>query len=135
MSELEDIKLQALLQGMKLETPEPNFSVRVMNKIFEENSALERIKSEKVLGKGFWVIMLLFIALLAIVFLMSSNGANAESQLQTLLPEAGARVSEGYDSFFSKLGGIPVATGAIFIAFSILLFFDRIVNLNSEVFV
>ena len=134
MNELEDIKLQALLQGMKLDSPEPNFSVRVMNKIFEESTALERIKSEKVLGKGFWIIMVLFIALLAMVFFMQNTGTQTDGQLQSILPEMNSGVSESYDSFFSKLGSLPLAVGAIMAAFSVLIFLDRFISSNSKVF-
>lgn len=134
MNELEDIKLKALLQGMKLDSPEPNFSVRVMNKIFEESTALERIKSEKVLGKGFWIIMILFIALLAMVFFMQNTGTQPDGQLQSILPEMNSGVLESYDSFFSKLGSLPLAVGAIMAAFSVLIFLDRFISSNSKVF-
>lgn len=134
MSELEDIKLQALLQGITLDSPEPNFSVRVMNKIFEEDNALEKIKSEKILGLGFWIIMFLFVALLLVVFFMYNTGAQPESQVQGLLPEMNGGVSESYNSFFDKLGSIPLAIGAIMAAFSVLLFLDRFITSNSKVF-
>lgn len=134
MNELEDIKLQALLQSMKLESPKPNFSVRVMNKIFEESSVLERIKSEKVLGKGFWIIMALFVTLMVLVFVLQNNGIGADSQIQSLLPEASSKVSEGYNSFFSKMGSIPLGIGGILAAFSVLLFLDRFISSNSKVF-
>ena len=134
MNELEDIKLQALLQSMKLDSPKPNFSVRVMNKIFEEDNALDKIKSEKILGKGFWIIMTLFVALMALVFVMQNNGIDAESQVQNLLPEVGSRVSEGYNTFFSKLGSIPLGIGGILAAFSVLIFLDRFISSNSKVF-
>lgn len=134
MNELEDIKLQALLQNMKLDSPEPNFSVRVMNKIFEEKNVLETIKSEKILGKGFWIIMLLFLALMAMVFVINSTGIQPESQVQNLLPEIRSGVSEGYNTFFSKISHLPLAIGGILAAFSVLLFLDRIVIANSKIF-
>lgn len=135
MSELEDIKLQALLQGMKLESPNPNFSVGVMNKIFEENNALEKIKSEKVLGKGFWIISSLFVTLLILIFIFSNSGMSTDSQLLNLLPDSSSRASEGFHSILSRLGGIPLMVGAIFAAFSTLLFLDRFISSNSKVFV
>ena len=58
MNDIEDIKLKTLLQKMKLESPKANFSVRVMNKIFEEENVLNKIKSERILGKGFWIIII-----------------------------------------------------------------------------
>jgi uncharacterized BrkB/YihY/UPF0761 family membrane protein len=134
MSELEDIKLKALLQKMKLDSPGPNFSVRVMNKIFEETSVLERIKSEKVLGKGFWMILILFVTLLGIVVVTYTTGIQPESQLQGLLPEMNGSFTQGYQSIFSKIGTIPLSVAGFFAAFSVLLFIDRFINSNSKVF-
>jgi hypothetical protein len=134
MNELEDIKLKALLQQMKLDSPEPNFSVRVMNKIFEENSVLERIKSEKVLGRGFWIILILFVILLAAIFIIYNSGAQPESQLQTLLPEVNSGVTEGYKSIFNKMGTVPLSIAGILIASSVLLFIDRFISSNTKIF-
>ncbi len=134
MNELEDIKLKALLQQMKLDSPEPNFSVRVMNKIFEEDSVLERIKSEKVLGKGFWIILILFVALLAAIFVMYNTGVQPESQIQGLLPEVKGGVTESYNSLFNKLGTVPLSIAGIFIASSVLIFIDKFISSNSKIF-
>jgi len=134
MNELEDIKLKALLQKMELDKPKPNFSVRVMNKIFEENPALEKIKSERVLGKGFWIISILFVALLAVIFVLSNSGIQAESQINNLLPELNSGLSTGYQSFFEKIGMVPLSIAGILFATSILLFIDRFISSNSRVF-
>ena len=135
MSELEDIKLKALLNEMKLESPSANFSVRVMNKIFEEDSVIERIKKEKVLGKGFWIIIILFIALLATIVLLSNSGIQADGQIANLLPKVNSEVSNGYQSFFEKMGGVPLSVVSILIAASTLLFIERIISANSKIFV
>ncbi|HYQ58674.1 MAG TPA: hypothetical protein VEP89_15145, partial [Draconibacterium sp.] len=104
MSELEDIKLKALLQKMELEKPGSDFTVKVMNKVFEEESVLEKIKSEKILGKGFWIISILFVVLLAVIFFINKSGIQADGQIEQLLPDAGKGLTEGYESFFSRLG-------------------------------
>ena len=133
MSELEDIKLKALLQRMTLDSPEPNFSVRVMNKIFEENNALERIKSEKILGKGFWIIMLLFVALLVAVLFVPNGNSETASTAQNLLPQM-TEVSSGYNSLLGKLGSLPLGIAGFLAAFSVLLFIDRFISSNSKIF-
>jgi hypothetical protein len=125
MNELEDIKLKALLQGMELNSPKPNFSVKVMNKIFEEQNALEKIRNEKILGKGFWIIMILFIVLLVAIYITSGAEASSGGQLQSVLPEINQGVSAGYNSVLGKLGSLPMAIGAIMAAFSLLIFLDR----------
>ncbi|QIA07544.1 hypothetical protein [Draconibacterium halophilum] len=134
MNELEDIKLKALLQKIELEKPGSDFTVNVMNKIFEEDSVLERIKSEKILGKGFWIISILFMVLLAAIFLVNTPGMQADSQIGQLLPEAGQGLSEGYESFFSKMGTLPLSIAGITIAISVLIFIDKIISANSKVF-
>ena len=134
MNELEDIKLKALLNEMKLEAPGADFSVRVMNKIFEENLVLEKIKSEKVLGKGFWIISILFIILLVAIFMMSNSGIQAESQISNLLPEVNNDVATGYQTFFDKIGAVPLSVVGILIASSTLLFIERLITFNSKIF-
>lgn len=134
MSELEDIKLKALLQEMKLESPEANFSVRVMTKIFEEESVLSRIKNERILGTGFWLILLLFIVLFVAVVVVSGMGILPESELPKLLPEMNSGVTNGYQTIFEKLGTVPLSIAGILGAASILLFLDRFITSNSKVF-
>lgn len=134
MNEPEDIKLRALLQKMELEKPGSNFTVQVMNKIFEEDNVLEKIKSEKVLGKGFWIISLLFIVLLAAIFFVYNSGMQTDSQLGQLLPETSQGLSDGYQSFFGRLGTLPLSIAGITIAVSMLIFIDKIISANSKVF-
>jgi hypothetical protein len=134
MNELEDIKLKAFLQNLELEKPGSGFTVQVMNKIFAEDSALEQIKSERILGKGFWIISILFVVLLAAIFVVSNTGMQADSQIGQLLPEAGQGLTEGYESFFSKLDTLPLSIAGITIAVSVLIFIDKIISSNSKIF-
>jgi cbb3-type cytochrome oxidase subunit 3 len=133
MNELEDIKLKALLQNMKLESPEAGFSARVMNQIFEENNALERIKAQRVLGKGFWLILALFVVLLAVIYFVSGNAGAADSTAQNILPSLEGAVNS-YENIFSKIGKAPLSIVAILFASSILLFADRIISSNTKLF-
>ncbi len=135
MNELEDIKLRALLNEMKLESPTSNFSVGVMNKIFEEDNLLEKVKSERVLGKGFWLILILFVILFAIIYYVSTSGMAVESQFANILPELHSnRVSTGYQSIFERMGTVPISIVGILLASSTLLFIDRIIIANSKIF-
>ncbi|NQU54326.1 MAG: hypothetical protein HQ522_17505 [Bacteroidetes bacterium] len=135
MSELEDIKLKALLNEMKLESPQADFSVRVMNKIFEESSLLEKVKKEQILGRGFWIIITLFVVLFTVIFFVSTSGVPVESDLTKLLPGLNSSsVSTGYQTFFNKMGTIPISIVGILLASSTLLFIDRIITANSKIF-
>jgi len=135
MNELEDIKLEALLHEMKLESPEVNFSARVMNKIFEEESEFNKIKSTRILGNGFWIILVLFVALFAITYIVSNSGVLVESELTKIFPGLNTSgVSNGYQSIFEKMGTMPLKIAVILLASSVLLFIERFINANSKVF-
>ena len=134
MNELEDIKLNALLHELQLEKPGPNFSARVMNKIFEENPAFDQLKSQPILGKGFWIISALFVCLLVVMFMVSGTGTQTGSPINNLLPEISSGVSTGFKSFFEKIGMVPLSIAGILIASSVLLFIDRLISSNSRVF-
>lgn len=134
MNELEDIKLRSILQELQLEKPASNFSVRVMERILQEDSAMERIKSERILGKGFWIIIILFVALLVVVFLVSNFGLGTETQLPLLVTKLQNGVNSGYQTFFQKMDSAPLSIAGILIASSILIFIDRFINSNVKVF-
>lgn len=134
MNELEDIKLRAILHEMKLEKPASNFSVRVMERILQEDSAMEKIKSERILGKGFWIIIILFVVLLVVVFLGSNFGLGTETQLPSLVSKFQNGVNSGFQTFFMKIGSAPLSIAGILIATSILIFIDRLIDSNVKVF-
>ena len=133
MNELEDIKLKILLQEMKLESPNANFSSRVMDKIMEEDLVLEKIKSERILGKGFWIILILFVALLVVMFVMQNSASTTEGILNQFFSGLDEKTS-GYTSFFEKLRTNPLSVAGILIASSVLLFIDRLISSNMKVF-
>jgi len=130
MSELEDIKLKALLQSMKLEKPDPNFSAMVMNSIFKESNALEQIKAQRILGKGFWIIMAMFALLAVVFFAMSNAGIQSDGKIEQLVPG----VENGIQSFLSSFGSVPLSVAGILIATSVLLFIDRFISSNTKLF-
>ena len=134
MNELEDLKLKALLQEIKLDKPSPNFSARVMKKVFAENIAIEKIKSERILGKGFWIITVLFIALLVIISITSGTGLEVDSQLNSLIPEVNSGVSSSYQSILRGIGSVPLSISGILLASSLLLFIERFVTANTRIF-
>ena len=131
MNEPKDIKLKSLLHELELESPKTNFSVRVMNKIFEESNVLEKIKSERVLGKGFWIISLLFAALLIAVFFFSNSGAENTNIISGLSPQIN-EASNGYNSLLGKIEALPLGVAGLLAAFSILLFIDRFISSHHK---
>lgn len=121
-----DNELKKLIGELKLESPGNDFTMNVMNRVFEEKVAMEKVKSDPVLGRGFWVIVLLFAALFFITYFVSNLGTGQESMFSELLNGfKGSQVSAGYQSFFSKLGSMPLSIGGILIASTLLVFIDK----------
>jgi uncharacterized membrane protein len=121
-----DNELKTLIKGIKLDSPGNDFTSAVMNRVFEEKAAMEKVTNEKLLGKGFWIILLLFILLFVAMFVFSSSATESGSVWSKLFSsaETGA-LSQGYKSFFSNVGSLPLSIGGILFASSILVFIDR----------
>ena len=128
----EDKELKALIRSMSIEKPGKNFSGKVMNKIFELESALERIKSERILGKGFWLILSLFVVIMGTIVVVSLNGVTgSESELTNMLPDITA--GERYETVFNKVTGLPLSIAGILLASSFLVFIDRFLSTRSNI--
>ncbi len=121
----EDKELKQLLKSVKLESPGADFSARVMNRVFAEQPALEQVKSLPVLGKGFWIILALFAALLATVVLVSGGGSASE-QTPALLQQVNTdAMLTGYRAFFDKFASLPAGIAGIFMGASLLLLLEK----------
>lgn len=121
-----DNELKSLIKGLKLDSPGNDFTSKVMSRVYEEKVAMGKVTNEKILGKGFWIILLLFVILIAAMFVFSSSGTQAEGELSKLLSGASeGALSQRYLSFFSNLGSLPLSVGGIMLASTILLLVDR----------
>ncbi len=124
-----DNELKKLIQEIKLDKPGNDFTTSVMNRVFEEKAALEKVKGDSVFGKGFWIILILFILLLTAVVVFSIEGIEISTELPKLFGNAPAgQLQQGYQSFFTNLGGLPLSIGGILFATSLLLFFDKFLH-------
>jgi ABC-type Fe3+ transport system permease subunit len=132
-TEIEDKKLKAFLKSGQLESPGADFSTRVMNRVFEEKAALEQVKSEPLLGKGFWVILALFAGLMAVVFVLQGSGASGGETLNFLKEVDTSAVATGYQKFFEKLGALPLSVAGILLGTSVLLFLEKFLSNRSYV--
>lgn len=121
-----DNELKSLIKEIKLESPGNDFTAKVMSRVLEEKVAMEQVKDERILGKGFWIILLLFVLLIAALFVFSDNVIQEEGQLSKMLSNVGdGSLSNGYQSVFSKLGTLPLSIGGILLASTVLLVIDR----------
>lgn len=131
----EDKELRALIKSMKPDSPGSDFSGKVMNQIFEMESLLEKVKRERIFGKGFWIITTLFIMLIGALIAVSITGAGgAESEIAKFLPDLNAGgVSQGYENAFQKVTSLPLSIAGILISSSFLIFIDRFLTNRSKV--
>jgi uncharacterized membrane-anchored protein len=121
-----DNELKSLIKGIKLDSPGNDFTSKVMSRVYEEKVAMEKVTNEKIMGKGFWIILILFVILIAAMFVFSSTGAQTEGQLSKLLSGTNdGALSQGYQSFFSNLGSLPLSIGGILMATSALILIDK----------
>lgn len=131
--QIEDKKLKAFLKNAKLESPAADFSARVMNRVFEEKTALEQVKKEPVLGKGFWVIFALFAGLFVAVLLIPAGGVAPENSIDLLKGVNTEAVTTGYQSFFERLGAVPLSIAGILLASSLLLFLEKFLTKSNVI--
>jgi hypothetical protein len=124
-----DKELRKLLKEIQLESPSKDFTLKVMDRVWEEKAAMvktEQVKSERILGRGFWIIIALFVLLFLAVILFSNQGTAESGQLSKLVEGLdSSSVSAQYKSVFSNLGSLPLSIGGILLASSLLVFIDR----------
>jgi hypothetical protein len=121
-----DNELKSLIKGIKLDSPGNDFTSKVMSRVLEEKVVMEQVKDEKILGKGFWIIVALFVLLIVSMFVFSGSGIQEDGQLSKIMNSVGdGSLSSGYQSVFSNLGALPLSIGGILLASSILVFIDR----------
>lgn len=123
----EDKELRQLLKSIKLDKPAPDFTTGVMNRVFQERTMLEQVKVEPVLGKGFWIILALFVLLMAVMVLLS--GSNIAPESTVALPEFNTeKYVSGYRSFFENFSNLPASIAGITLAISLLVFLERFLS-------
>ncbi len=121
-----DNELKSIIKGIQLVSPGIDFTSKVMTRVLEEKTAMEKVPDEKLLGKGFWIILFLFVILIVAMFVFSPSGIQTEGQFSKLLSGANdGALSQGYQSFFSNLDSLPLSIGGILLASSVLVFIDR----------
>lgn len=121
-----DTELKNLIKGIKLDSPGSDFTSKVMNRVFEEKTIVEIVKKERLLGKGFWIILSLFAMLFLVMFISSTTGIQDDGQLSSIFGKIGSSsLTSGYESVFSRMGSLPLSIGGILFAASILIFIDK----------
>ena len=129
----EDKELRQLLRAVKPESPGVDFSTRVMKRVFEEQAVLERVKAEPVLKRGFWVIVALFAVLIGIMIWAFGTHPVSESTPAFLTEMNTDNILTGYRAFFDKFGALPASLAGIFLASSLLVFLEKLLDSRRHV--
>ncbi len=126
MTKNQDNELKSIIQGIPLDSPGKDFTLKVMQRVYEEKTAGLKVADEKLFGKGFWIILALFALLALSMFLVYVSGNDTGTLLSEFWSKsAGGGISQKYDTFFSNLGSLPVSIGGILLASSILVIIDK----------
>lgn len=127
-----DKELRKLLKEIQLESPSKEFTLKVMDRVWEEKTALaksETVKSEKILGRGFWIILGLFVLLFLAVVLFANQEPTESGQISKFFEGIGnSSISKQYQSVFSNFGSLPLSIGGILLASSLLIFIDKFLH-------
>jgi len=85
------------------------------------------------LGRGFWIIIALFILLFVAVVLFSGENLAESGQLSKLFEGLGtSSATSKYQSVFSNLGALPLSIGGILLASTLLVFIDKFLPVITE---
>jgi len=131
----DDKKLKALIKSIDIDRPENGFSTKVMNQIFEMESNIEKLRTEPVLGKSFWIITSAFVVLILAIILIPENGMIvSDGQLSGLFNQANeAGVADGYKNAYEKITSLPMSIAGILFASSLLVFFESFVGAKNKI--
>jgi hypothetical protein len=99
-----DKNLKKMIQGIRLESPGPDFSLRVMEGILAETQKKPNYTAEPFLGKKFWILVTLFIGL-ALAFMLFYKADPGSGSFQHLFSSLPSPHWSPADNFFSSLIG------------------------------
>jgi len=130
----EDNELRRLIKSIKPESPGADFSSKVMMRVHEKQEELDRIRSERIFGKWFWIILAAFISMFMIVIFVPET-AFGTSAFSGIIPEFDREIiSTLYSSLFKIFDVVPAGVAGILLASSLLLILERLLSSRVRVY-
>ncbi len=127
----DDSKLREMIREIKLESPGKDFTLNVLDRIHKEVPFTFQIKKEPLLGKGFWIIVLLFIVLGTAMFVLSGTAGSPEGTIGKFLESVGNNPASGtYRNLMNQLNNVPAGITGILLASSLLIFIERFLSIK-----
>jgi len=124
-----DKRLKKMIKGIRLESPGPDFSSKVMEAILAETQKKPGFGTEPFLGKKFWILVTLFIGLAAVfmLFYRTEPGTGSIQQLFSTLPSPDwSPIKNLFSSSIGKEGSITWTVFVVMLGASGLIFADKI---------
>jgi NADH:ubiquinone oxidoreductase subunit 6 (subunit J) len=130
----EDNELRRLIKSMKPESLGADFSSKVMMRVHEKQEEMDRIRSERIFGKWFWIILAAFISLFMIVIFVPET-TSYPSAFPGIIPEFDREtISALYSSLFKTFDVIPTSVAGILLASSLLLILEGLLSSRVRVY-
>jgi hypothetical protein len=122
-------ELKTLIKKVKIESPDPDFTSRVMKVILADVQKEKVFSSEPVLGRSFWILVMLFVLLIVFFILISGYESPDNGVINDLLsgfpvPDL-TPLNNSLVKIMEKTGSIPVSVTMTMIATTVLILADR----------
>lgn len=133
----EDLELRRVMKSIRLESPGNDFSMKVMAGVLAEAEKRPVFTTEPILGKRFWIFVLLFVAVAAVALIVAGSGApvgnsaeiTAAEGLLDKLPSPDLTQVEGiYEKMLNLIGSLPLTFAGILLSASLLVVLDKFLN-------
>jgi hypothetical protein len=124
-----DNELKKMIKEIRLESPGPDFSLKVMKSILAETQKKPVLAAEPFLGKKFWILVTLFIGLAAVfmLFYKADPGTGSVQQLFSNLPSPDWSPLENlFSSSIGKAGSLSWTLIAVMLGASGLIIADKL---------
>jgi hypothetical protein len=126
-----DKKLKKMIKGIRLESPGPDFSSKVMESVLAEKEKKPGLGTEPFLGKKFWILVTLFIGLATvfILFYKADSGTGSVQQLFSTLPSPDwSPVKNLFSNAIGKTGSLSWTLIVVALGASGLIFADKLLT-------
>jgi hypothetical protein len=125
-----DKELKKWMKQIRLETPDPAFSSKVMKVILAEKQKESAYLSEPLLGKKFWMLVILFIALILVFMLIPGEKSVPQTAILeeffSGLPKPGwNQINVFFSEISHKIGSLSLTLAAVMFGASALLLADN----------
>lgn len=125
----DNIKLRELIRKVKIESPDPGFTARVMDIILAGEHKKQMIQAQPVLGKSFWVLITLFVILALVFILISGSSLQGDGIISTFFNRFTFPDLTPFRVFLTKLieksGSLPMIVATTMISASVLILADK----------